>query len=95
MIRAAQKYFASIPAVFIDGVLYVLVQMLTVLSTQIGTDESAKYIEAETLFWTKVVIGELAAGVLAIKMFRSTTFADHQQTKKNGTGSGDTTIITK
>lgn len=60
-----------------DGIIYVLVQMLTVLSTQFGTDEAAKYIAPTELFWIKIVIGEVAAGCLAIKMFRSTTFADH------------------
>ena len=66
-----------------DGIIYVMVQMLTVLSTQFGTDEAAKYIEPTMLFWIKIVIGELAAGALAVKMFRSTTFADYLKNLKN------------
>ncbi len=85
MIRATVQYFASIPAVVIDGALYVMVQMLTVLSTQFATDESAKYIDPTLLFWVKIIIGELAAGTLALKMFRSTSYGDHQQAKKGDT----------
>ncbi len=86
MIKATANYLASIPPVFLDGALYVMVQMLTVLSTQFGTDESAKFIEPATLFWIKIVIGELAAGALALKLFRSTTYSEHQKAKKeNGT----------
>ncbi len=85
MIRAAVQYFASIPAVVIDGTLYVAVQMLTVLSTQFATDESAKYVDPAVLFWVKIAIGELAAGVLALKMFRSTSYSDHQREKKGDT----------
>ena len=72
---------------FFDGLVLVLIQMLTVLSTQIGTDEAAKYIGATTLFWSKIIVGELAACFLAIKMFRSTQFAEHQQ-RKNGNKNG-------
>lgn len=85
MIRALQKYFSSIPPVFIDGFVYVMVQMLTVLSTQFGTDEAAKYVSAAPLFWMKIVIGELAAGFLAVKMYRSTSYADHLEAKKGNT----------
>jgi len=95
MLRAAASYFYSIPPVFLDGSVYVAVQLLTVLSTQFGTDEAAKYIEPETLFWIKIFIGEAAAGFLAIKMFRSTAFAEHQADKKKAEGNGNTTHIIK
>ena len=77
---------ATISPVFLDGTIYVLIQMLTVLSTQFGTDEAAKYISATPLFWIKIVIGELAAGALAVKMFRSQSYADHLR-KKEATSS--------
>lgn len=90
MIRAIQRYFTSIPGVFTDGFIVVMIQMLTFLSTSFGTDEAAKYISPVVLFWTKVAIGELASMFLAIKMFRSTAFAAHQQRKAN-----ETQLITK
>lgn len=90
MIVRFAKYLSQLPPVFVDGFLYVMVQTLTVLSTQFGTDEAAKYIEPTLLFWIKIVIGELAAGFLALKMFRSTTFAEHRASK-----TGDTNFLAR
>lgn len=87
MIRYLHSYFSSIPPVFIDGLLYVWIAILTFLTTQIGSDDASKYIEAQTLFWLKTSIGTVSAAVVALKMFRSTSYADHQQEKKR---TGDT-----
>lgn len=81
MIAWMQRYFSNIPPVFIDGFIYVCIQMLTVLSTQIGSDEAAKWISPAALFWIKITVGELAAGFLAIKMYRSTSYAEHREQK--------------
>lgn len=78
------KALLQMPPVVIDGATIILIQMLTVLSTQLGTDEAAKYIAPVPLFWIKVVTGELAAGLLALKMFRSTGYAAYQQQKQQG-----------
>lgn len=82
MIRWMHKYFSGIPPVVTDGFIIVMVQALTFLSVQFATDEAAKFISATTLFWTKVVVGELVSIFLAIKMYRSTAFAQHQDEKK-------------
>ena len=83
MIRAAASYFASIPPVFIDGTLYLLVALFGYMQTAFGTDEAAKYISPAPLFWIKTAIGALASSVLAIKLFRSTAFAEHQASKSS------------
>lgn len=93
MVRMAYKYFSQIPSVFIDGGIYVCISVLTFLSMQFGSDEAAKYISATTLFWLKLIIGGSSAGFLAIKMFRSTQFAEHQQAKKDL--EGESTATTK
>lgn len=85
MIRAAQQYLASIPAVFIDGVLYAAVAWLVFSQAYLGGDEAAKYVEATLKFWINYVIGSMAAVTAAIKMFRSTAYSEHQQAKKEGT----------
>lgn len=78
------------PVVF-DGIVYVLIQCLLVLSTQFGTDEAAKYISPVTLFWLKIGIAEGAAAVLAIKLFRSETYARYKANGgSNGNGNGKT-----
>ena len=82
MIRSVATYLASVPPVFTDGLLYALVAMLAFLQTQLGTDDAAKFVSPTTLWWSKLTVGTFGAGALAIKLFRSTAFADHQQQKK-------------
>lgn len=94
MIKAVQNYLSSIPAVFIDGLLYVCITWFTFNQSYFGSDEAAKYIPAAVMFWLNWVIGSIIMICTAIKMFRSTGFADHQAKKQNG-NSGNTTIITK
>lgn len=85
MLKAAANYFASLPEVFTDGLLYVLIAVFAFAQTAVASDDAAKYIEAQTLFWTKMILGILNAAVVAIKMYRSTQFAEHRaDKKKNG-----------
>jgi len=86
MIKALSRYFSNVPPMFIDGALYACLGVVTFWQTFFGTDEAAKYIAPTELFWIKATIGTLAAFFLAVKLFRSTSFADHAAAKKaNGT----------
>lgn len=90
MIRSIAAYCATIPPVFIDGLLYALVAMFGFLQTQFGSDDAAKFISPQVLFWIKTVVGAMAAMALSIKLYRSTAFADHQAQKK-----ADTAFLTR
>ena len=68
---------------FIDGATFVAIQMFTFLSAAFGTDEAAKYITPVPLFWIKIIVGELASAFLALKMFRSTSYADDKRKREN------------
>lgn len=81
MIRAAANYFASIQPVFLDGLLYCLIALYTGMMNTLSTDEAAKYIAPEYLFWMRALVSWALAIVGAIKMFRSTSFAEHQAGK--------------
>ena len=59
-----------------DMWLYIGVAVSGVMSTQFQTDEAMKYIQPELLFFLRVFFGACAAGFLAAKMYRSTTYAD-------------------
>lgn len=83
MIKAFQKYLYSLPPVFIDGILYAMIAWFTFNQSYLGGDEAAKWIEPETKFWINWVIGSGATVFAAIKMFRSTTFAEHQAQQSN------------
>lgn len=91
MIRLVQKYLSSIPPVFIDGSLYALIAWFTFNQSYLSGDEAAKYIEPETKFWLNWIVGSGATIFAAIKMFRSTVFAEHQTKKKED----DTKVFTK
>lgn len=82
MIHSLATYFSGLPPVFTDGMLYVLVAIFAFQNSVLSSDDAAKYISPGLLFWMKFTIGSLAAGALALKLFRSTAFADHQQQKK-------------
>ena len=64
---------------FIDGALYWLMAIFSAMIAVLSTDQAAKNIEASLLFWLQSVTSVLNAGFLAIKMFRSTAFADHKK----------------
>ncbi len=81
MIKAFQKYLYSLPPVFIDGVLYVMIAWFMFNQSYLGGDEAAKWIEPEVKFWINWLIGSGATIFASIKMFRSTTFAEHQAQK--------------
>lgn len=83
MIRAAARYFAQIPPVFIDGLLFVLIAWFIFNQSYLGGDEAAKYIEPKMKFWLNWGMGSVASMCGALKMFRSSAYADHQHEKKN------------
>jgi len=85
VIRWASKYFAGIPSVFIDGTLYALIAWLIFSQSYLGGDEAAKYISPSWKFWINYIVGGLGAFFGAIKMFRSTSYSDHQQKKESET----------
>jgi hypothetical protein len=97
MLRYVANYFQSIPAVFIDGLLWVCVAWFAFNQSYFGSDEAAKYIAPLTRFWIQWVIGSGAVIAGAIKMFRSTSYADHQQAKDEARriSTGNTEIFAK
>jgi hypothetical protein len=88
MIRKTIAYFRSIPAVYIDGTLYVLLGWFIYNQTFFGSDEAAKFISPVTLFWLNWAIGSIAIIVGSLKMFRSSSFSDHQKMKADKAANG-------
>ncbi len=72
---------ASVPSVVIDGFLYVSIAVCGAIAVLLSSDEAYKYINPYWLFWSKGINAVWLAGTTALKMFRSTSYADHQ-TKK-------------
>lgn len=85
MIRRFFNYFSGIKPVWIDGSIYVMMAITGVNAAMMSSDNAAKYIDYKTLFYLMWINGILDAGLLALKMFRSTAFADHKQQVKEDT----------
>lgn len=85
MIKRISNYFAGIQPVFIDGTLYALMAFFIFSQSYLGGDEAAKWISPAVKFWINYVVGGMAAFFGAVKMFRSTAFAEHQENKKETT----------
>lgn len=82
MIRYLYRYTKDIPAIWLDGCLYVAVAVFMFLQNQFGSDEAAKYVSPHGLFWITTIVGALGAGALALKLFRSSSYAEHIESKK-------------
>ncbi len=82
MILYLQKYFGSVSPMWTDGLLYVCIALFGAATAAFGSDEAAKYIEPEALFWLRTSCGIISAGLLSLKMFRSTSFSEHLEAKK-------------
>lgn len=85
MIKKFFNYFAGIKPVWIDGSIYVMMAVTSANAAMLSSDNAAKYISAQVLFymlWGNLVVD---GGLLALKMFRSTAFADHKQQVKDET----------
>lgn len=65
----------------LDGTLYVLIAVFGAIQTFFSSDDAYKYVNPYILFWIKGASGFALAGVSALKMFRSTAYAD--QVKKD------------
>ncbi len=62
---------------WIDGTTYVLLAAVTALAAAMGSDEAAKWLEPKTLFWVRTWCTVASGSLLAIKLFRSTSYANH------------------
>lgn len=69
----------------IDAITYVGIALLTAFTAFLGSDDAAKYIDAQTLFWMKGATNWLNGGLIALKMFRSETYSNWKLSK-NGNG---------
>lgn len=73
----------TITAAQLDGALYISIAVCGAVQTFFSSDEAYKYINPYILFYIKCSAGIILAAVGALKMFRSTTYADHLKDKKD------------
>lgn len=68
-------------SMMIDAILFVFLSTLPVIVAMFASDEAAKYLSPEALFWIKNGLGALGAAIGSIKCFRSLSFANHLNQK--------------
>lgn len=71
------KLYSSIPPMMVDGAIYTCLQGLTFLSTAVSGEDAYKYINPYVLFWLKILFGEGATVLLALKTFRSKAYSEY------------------
>lgn len=76
----------QIPPVVLDGALYMAIAFFGALSAGLGSDEAYKYVEPYTLYWVRFISFVSGQTLLALKMFRNTSYATHVEGKKSDTG---------
>jgi hypothetical protein len=65
----------------LDGTLYVLIAVFGVTQSVFSADDAYKYVNPYLIFWIKSVTAIIGAGVGALKMFRSTTYAEYMKSE--------------
>ncbi len=86
----------SIRPVHIDGAIFVAIAVTMAMAQTFGSDEAAKYISQETLWYLKNIVGWGSAGFLAVKMFRSQAYAHDVKEQQTGlTESGASVEVAK
>lgn len=86
------KYFGKMSPMYIDGWLYVLIAMFGGIAASLNSDEAAKYVADWLLFWLRETTTWICAGLLALKMYRSTTYAEHIKEVNKQTVTNNTTV---
>ena len=86
----------KVTAVQLDGLTYIGIAIFGFLATAFAGDDAKQFVAPAMLFWLKAACGSISAGLLALKMFRSTTYATYKTNGNgNGNGNGDTTFVNK
>lgn len=64
--------------------LYLLMAVASAASAFLGTDEAAKYIEPERLFWARGIVAMIDGVALTMKGYTSPGFQDWLKKKATG-----------
>ncbi len=100
MLRWIQERASGIKPVIIDGFLYVVIAMSGSLEVALTSDDAYKYLNPYFIYFAKNINAVILAGITALKMYRSTSYSEHQEEKKaakalSSGGNGGTTMLTK
>ena len=84
------KQISDIPGAYIDCALYLAITLFGALSEILDSEDAKGYIPTSYLFWSKSFCAVAWKVALALKLFRSTAFADHKLEVKENTETKET-----
>jgi hypothetical protein len=91
--------YGNMKPVVIDGFLYVVIAVCGTITAIMTSDEVYKYMNPYMVFYFKATNEIFCAAATALKMYRSTSYSEHQAEKKAKNdlmnGNSNTTVITK
>ena len=67
---------------YFDGWLYAVIAFCGATSAALSTDEAFDLFTHQTLFWAKLASNSIGATALALKMWRSTAYAQIKEESK-------------
>ena len=73
----------KIKPVHIDGILYVLIAVFGSVQAMMQSDETYKYMPGIAVFYIKFLSAVSLAACGALKMYRSSSYADHVRENKS------------
>lgn len=74
----------AVKPVHVDGALYVAMGTFAALLACLNSDGAAKHIAPDLLWWLQTGTEVINGGVISLKMFRSTGYADSKSTNSGG-----------
>lgn len=97
MITWLVNKYGNMKPVVLDGALYVIIAVCGTITAILTSEEVYKYMNPYFVFYFKVINEIFTAAATALKMYRSTSYADHAAEKKAKANlqTGNTEIITK
>lgn len=67
-------------------ILYLIIGTATAFSACLNSDEAAKYLDPEMLFWLRTGTSTVSGAAVTLKGVTSNAFAEWQASRKNGNG---------
>lgn len=82
MINWVIKRYGDMKPVVIDGFLYVVIAICGTVLAVFTQEDAYKYVNPYILYWGKLLVEVVGSAATALKMFRSTSYSEHQDAKK-------------
>jgi len=85
------KVWLSVPPIFFDGFLVLWVSIGTAMQLTFTQEDAYKYVSPYVLYWIKAFVGAMVAGGSALQAFRSKSYSEYSERKRQQLAKDETT----